>query len=158
MAFSFFKRDKQEPEPDQPSTQPEPPQEKRGFLDRMKQAVTRTRETLSESIGSVIALTREIDTRSLTESQLSAATIESLAENTSDSIVAPLQKRFEFREPFRLRVRAAVAQCQRRERDDEQPREHSGKTDAAAFGGIQRAFLRAGVAAELQEDDGQSGQ
>jgi len=30
------------------------------------------------------------DTRSLTESQLAAATIESLAENTSDSIVAPL--------------------------------------------------------------------
>jgi glycerol-3-phosphate dehydrogenase (NAD(P)+) len=31
----------------------------RGFFDRMKQAVTRTRDTLTESISSVIALTRE---------------------------------------------------------------------------------------------------
>jgi fused signal recognition particle receptor len=34
---------------------------RRGFFDRMKQAVTRTRETFSESISSVVALTREVD-------------------------------------------------------------------------------------------------
>jgi fused signal recognition particle receptor len=41
--------------------------EKRGFFDRMKQAVTRTRESFSESIGSVLALTREVDETSLAE-------------------------------------------------------------------------------------------
>ncbi len=34
---------------------------RRGFFDRMKQAVTRTRESFSESISSVVALTREVD-------------------------------------------------------------------------------------------------
>ncbi|CAN5771374.1 signal recognition particle-docking protein FtsY [soil metagenome] len=69
MAFSFFnKRDKPETEPDQPTPhQPEPPQERRGFFDRMKQAVTRTRENFTESISSVIALTREVDESTLIE-------------------------------------------------------------------------------------------
>ena len=59
MAFSLFgKRDK-EPEPT--------PAEPRGFFDRMKQAVARTRDSFSESIGSVLALTREIDETSLAE-------------------------------------------------------------------------------------------
>ena len=40
---------------------PEDPPQRRSFFDRMKQAVTRTRETLSESISSVVALTREVD-------------------------------------------------------------------------------------------------
>ena len=67
MAFSLFgKRDKPEPEPNQPSS-PEPAEQKRGFFDRMKQAVTRTRETFTESISSVIALTREVDETTLTE-------------------------------------------------------------------------------------------
>ncbi|GGA75937.1 signal recognition particle receptor FtsY [Edaphobacter acidisoli] len=62
MAFSLFgKRDKA----DQPEPQ-EPVEQKRGFFDRMKQAVTRTRESLSESIGSVIALTREVDESTFT--------------------------------------------------------------------------------------------
>ena len=70
MAFSFFnKRDKSDTQPDQPAAQPEQepaqPQEKRGFFDRMKQAVTRTRETLTDSISSVIALTREVDESTL---------------------------------------------------------------------------------------------
>jgi len=53
-------------EPEKPeSSAPEPPEQKRGFFDRMRQAVTRTRESLSESIGSVVALTREVDQASL---------------------------------------------------------------------------------------------
>ena len=65
MVFNLFgKRDKDTP--DQPASQQEAPQqEKRGFFDRMKQAVTRTRESLSESISSVIALTREVDESTL---------------------------------------------------------------------------------------------
>ena len=77
MAFSLFgKRDKSEQQPDTPSA-PEPQEQKRGFFDRMKQAVTRTRESFSESISSVIALTREVDEASLTslEPMLLAADI-----------------------------------------------------------------------------------
>src|SRR6202453_463673 len=69
MAFSLFgKRDKSEQQPDEavvPAAQ-EPQEQKRGgFFDRMKQAVTRTRESFSESISSVIALTREVDETTL---------------------------------------------------------------------------------------------
>src|SRR5579871_6232525 len=77
MAFSLFgKRDKSEQQPDTPSA-PEPQEQRRGFFDRMKQAVTRTRESLSESISSVVALTREVDEASLTslEPMLLAADI-----------------------------------------------------------------------------------
>jgi fused signal recognition particle receptor len=65
MVFSslFGKRDKQETPEETPAQQEAAP--KLGFFDRMKQAVTRTRESLTESIGSVIALTREVDQSSL---------------------------------------------------------------------------------------------
>jgi fused signal recognition particle receptor len=68
MAFSFFgKRDKpDEQQPEQPvASTPESAEAKRGPFDRMKQAVTRTRESFSESISSVIALTREVDESTL---------------------------------------------------------------------------------------------
>ncbi|MEO6805593.1 MAG: signal recognition particle-docking protein FtsY [Edaphobacter sp.] len=62
MAFSLF--GKRPTEPDQP-TASEPQEPKRGLFDRMKQAVTRTRESFTESISSVIALTREVDETTL---------------------------------------------------------------------------------------------
>jgi fused signal recognition particle receptor len=62
MAFSIF--GKRPTEPDQPAA-PEPQEPKRGLFDRMKQAVTRTRESFTESISSVIALTREVDETTL---------------------------------------------------------------------------------------------
>jgi fused signal recognition particle receptor len=62
MAFSIF--GKRPAEPDQ-SIPPEPQEPKRGLFDRMKQAVTRTRESFTESISSVIALTREVDETTL---------------------------------------------------------------------------------------------
>jgi fused signal recognition particle receptor len=62
MAFSLF--GKRPTEPDQPAA-PEPQEPKRGLFDRMKQAVTRTRESFTESISSVIALTREVDETTL---------------------------------------------------------------------------------------------
>jgi fused signal recognition particle receptor len=61
MVFSLFGKREQ---PDQPST-PEQQEPKRGLFDRMKQAVTRTRESFTESISSVIALTREVDETTL---------------------------------------------------------------------------------------------
>jgi fused signal recognition particle receptor len=62
MAFSIF--GKRPTEPDPPAA-PEPQEPKRGLFDRMKQAVTRTRESFTESIGSIIALTREVDETTL---------------------------------------------------------------------------------------------
>jgi fused signal recognition particle receptor len=73
MAFSLFgKRDQPGQQPDQPVSTPEAvpnpglAEQKRGFFDRMKQAVARTRESFTESIGSVIALTREVDESTFT--------------------------------------------------------------------------------------------
>jgi fused signal recognition particle receptor len=66
--------------------------ERRGFFDRMKQAVTRTRESFSESIGSVLALTREIDESSLAslEAVLLAADIGS---ETTLKVIENLRQR-----------------------------------------------------------------
>jgi fused signal recognition particle receptor len=66
MVFSslFGKRDKQE-SPDESQSQQESPATRVGLFDRMKQAVTRTRESFTESIGSIIALTREVDETTL---------------------------------------------------------------------------------------------
>ncbi len=88
MAFSLFGKRDQDPE----STLPEAPPERRGFFDRMKQAVARTRESFTESIGSVIALTREIDENNLDdlEAVLLAADIGSV---TTAEIVANLRDR-----------------------------------------------------------------
>jgi fused signal recognition particle receptor len=62
MAFSIF--GKRPTEPDQPPA-PESQEPKRGLFDRMKQAVTRTRESFTESISSIVALTREVDETTL---------------------------------------------------------------------------------------------
>jgi fused signal recognition particle receptor len=77
MAFSLFGKRKPDSEADEPrqdlnhpdesTSAADPASAKRGFLDRMKQAVARTRDSFSESIGSVLALTREIDETSLAE-------------------------------------------------------------------------------------------
>ena len=63
MALNFFNKRDKEPETDSPP-------ERRSFFDRMKQAVTRTRETLTDSISGVIALTREIDEANLDDLEL----------------------------------------------------------------------------------------
>ena len=89
MAFNLFGKRKAEPDPSEPSEPvAAPEQPKRGFLDRMKQAVTRTRETLNESLGGFIALTREVDERTLTDleplllaADLGAPTTELVLEN-----------------------------------------------------------------------------
>jgi fused signal recognition particle receptor len=79
MVFSLFGRHTdpgttEEQKPDAaagtPAAAEQNPAAKRGFFDRMRQAVTRTRESFSESIGSVLALTREIDETSLAELEL----------------------------------------------------------------------------------------
>src|SRR5690348_4588571 len=79
MAFSLFGKrtgpettdeQKEESAPERDPATQELPAARFGFLDRMRQAVTRTRESFSESIGSVLALTREIDETSLAELEI----------------------------------------------------------------------------------------
>ena len=89
MAFSFFgkRKDRQDETAETDDLAPEPEQQqnaddaaseklrdltpeqssepKRGLFDRMRQAVARTRENFSESIGQVLALTREVDESTL---------------------------------------------------------------------------------------------
>lgn len=65
MVFSsFFGKRSTESEPTESTVSEQP---KLTLFDRMKRAVTRTRESLSDSISSVVALTREIDQASLDE-------------------------------------------------------------------------------------------
>jgi fused signal recognition particle receptor len=97
MAFSIFGKRSTDPEPEKPAAPVSAAQEpavepKRGFFDRMKQAVTRTRDSFTESISSVIALTREIDFASLDklEAVLLAADIGSA---TSKQIIENLKQR-----------------------------------------------------------------
>ncbi len=98
MAFSIFgKRDKESapptPEtiPATPPAEPEAPQ-RSGFFDRMKQAVTRTRESLSSSISGVIALTREIDESSLDDLEF-ALLASDIGSVTTNEIIARLRER-----------------------------------------------------------------
>ncbi len=91
MAFSLFGKRTPDPETTDQGKDPDArvaSPEKRGFFDRMKQAVTRTRDSFSESIGSVLALTREIDETSLAElesillaADIGAATARTIIEN-----------------------------------------------------------------------------
>jgi fused signal recognition particle receptor len=87
MAFSLFGKrgsDSEKEEEGKELSVASAAPEKRGFFDRMKQAVTRTRDSFSESVGSVLALTREIDETSLTdlEAVLLAADIGSTTART----------------------------------------------------------------------------
>nr|WP_049781144.1 signal recognition particle-docking protein FtsY [Terriglobus saanensis] len=63
-----------------------------GFFARMRQAVTRTRESLNSGIDSVLALTREVDTATLDE--LEAVLITSdIGVDTAQEIIATLRQR-----------------------------------------------------------------
>jgi len=95
MAFSLFGKRGSDPEPP-PETrgvQETPqPEGKLGFLDRMKQAVTRTRESLAGSLASVVALTREVDDAGLDDLEFALLAADIGAPTTTD-IMANLRAR-----------------------------------------------------------------
>jgi fused signal recognition particle receptor len=78
MAFSLFNKRTKDSEP-----APEP----RGLFDRMKQAVTRTRESLAEHISSVVALTREVDEANLDDLELALLASDIGSATTTDIIL-----------------------------------------------------------------------
>ncbi len=96
MAFSLFgKRDKT---PDKLTDEPQPASDttddsrRPGFLERMRQAVTRTRESLSTQIASVVALTREVDEASLDDLEF-ALLASDIGAVTTDEIISRLRER-----------------------------------------------------------------
>jgi fused signal recognition particle receptor len=88
MAFSLFGKRASGSDSTDEGNEPQA----RGLLDRMKQAVARTRDSFSESIGSVLALAREVDEASLAELEtvLLAADIGSA---TARKIIEDLRQR-----------------------------------------------------------------
>ena len=62
------------------------------LLDRMKQAVTRTRDSLNQSFSSIAALTREVDDRSLDDLELALLAAD-IGGTTTDAILASLRER-----------------------------------------------------------------
>jgi len=62
------------------------------LLDRMKQAVTRTRDSLNQSFSSIAALTREVDDRSLDDLELALLAAD-IGGPTTDAILASLRER-----------------------------------------------------------------
>jgi len=104
MAFSLFGKRGSDPAP--PSEDRGAPDErslfagvqdpqsegKLGFLDRMKQAVTRTRESLAGSIASVVALTHEVDEAGLDDLELALLAAD-IGADTTAAIMANLRAR-----------------------------------------------------------------
>ncbi|SFS20769.1 signal recognition particle-docking protein FtsY [Granulicella pectinivorans] len=99
MAFNLFgKRDKTPtslfhsgesvPEPEPEETAPE----KRGFLDRMRSAVARTRTTLNDRMGAVLALTRAVDESSLEDLEAVLLTTD-IGTTTTAEILETLRQR-----------------------------------------------------------------
>ncbi len=96
MAFSLFGKQDRTPEPEsEPPAQLEPqpePERRGGFFERMRQAVTRTRESFSTSIASVVALTREVDEASLDDLEF-ALLASDIGAVTTDEIIGRLRER-----------------------------------------------------------------
>ena len=88
----FGKRDKPEDKASEPEPQNQQEPERRGFFDRMREAVTRTRQSLAGSISGVIALTREIDESSLDELEF-ALLASDIGATTADEIITRLRDR-----------------------------------------------------------------
>jgi fused signal recognition particle receptor len=65
---------------------------KKGFLDRMREAVSRTRESLEERIDSVLSLTRTVDESALEDLEMSLIASD-IGVNTASEIVSALRER-----------------------------------------------------------------
>ncbi|MFC6645196.1 signal recognition particle-docking protein FtsY [Granulicella cerasi] len=91
MAFSFFNRRKDEPETPAAESSPEA-NEPRSLFERMRSAVTRTRESLSTTLGTVVALTREVDDASLDDLEF-ALLASDIGAPTTNEIIGRLRDR-----------------------------------------------------------------
>jgi fused signal recognition particle receptor len=116
--MNFFGGKKKQPEATE-STEPEAGAEqaaKPGFFSRMKQAVSRTRESLSTKIEEIVALTRTVDEKTL-ESLEAVLLTSDLGVETTNAILAALRERAkrqaidggdELRELLKEQIRAIL--------------------------------------------------
>jgi fused signal recognition particle receptor len=74
------------------NTDSEEPKKKGGFFERMKQAVTRTRENLSERIDEVVSLSTEIDRNTLDDLEASLIGAD-LGTKTTDQLLSRLREK-----------------------------------------------------------------
>ncbi|MGA9423787.1 MAG: signal recognition particle receptor subunit alpha, partial [Terracidiphilus sp.] len=75
-------------EPEKPE---EPEEQKAGFFSRMKQAVSRTRESFSSKIEGIVALTRTVDEAALEDLE-SALLTSDLGVQTTTEIIEALRE------------------------------------------------------------------
>src|SRR5580698_759754 len=80
--ISLFGNQNAEPE------KPQDPEEKRGFFGRMRDAVTRTRESFSSRIGDLVALTREVDEAALEDLETALLTSDIGVQTTTEILNA----------------------------------------------------------------------
>jgi fused signal recognition particle receptor len=76
---------------DKPEEKPEP-EEKQGLFSRMRQAVTRTRESFSSRINDIVALTREVDEAALEDLEAALLTSD-IGVQTTTEILEALRER-----------------------------------------------------------------
>src|SRR6201981_3269196 len=74
------------------SAEKEPEQKKPGFFDRMKEAVTRTRENLSERIDDIVSFNKEIDRNTLDELEATLIAAD-LGTTTTHEVLEKLRER-----------------------------------------------------------------
>jgi fused signal recognition particle receptor len=79
-------------EPEKPEEPQEPEEQKSGFFSRMRQAVTRTRESFSQKIEGIVAMTRTVDERDLEELE-SALLTSDIGVQTTTEILDALRER-----------------------------------------------------------------
>ncbi|HWE86728.1 MAG TPA: signal recognition particle-docking protein FtsY [Terracidiphilus sp.] len=93
MSFiSLFGSLNEEPEKPEEPRDGEEGGEKKGFFSRMKQAVSRTRESFSSKIEGIVALTRTVDEAALEDLE-SALLTSDLGVQTTNEIIDALQER-----------------------------------------------------------------
>ena len=78
--------------PEKKPEETQEPEEKQGFFNRMKQAVTRTRESFSSRIGDLVALTRVVDEAALEDLE-SALLTSDIGVQTTNEILEALRDR-----------------------------------------------------------------
>ncbi len=101
---------------DSETTETQEPEEKRGFFARMKQAVSRTRESLSTKIEEIAALTRVVDEYALEDLEMVLVSSD-LGVQTSAAVIEALRERAlrkaieggdELRELLKLELQAVL--------------------------------------------------
>ncbi len=79
-------------EPEKPEEPQEPEEKKAGFFSRMRNAVTRTRDSFSEKIEGIVAMTRQVDESDLEDLETALITSD-LGVQTTTEIVDALRDR-----------------------------------------------------------------